>query len=85
VATGSRDREGSLLFADGELMAVFVLLDPNTHDEPDLCAKWYLEAGFGPCATVAPGVFATLDEAQQWVCGRILAARRIRNGPGGVP
>jgi hypothetical protein len=75
VATGSRDREGCLLFADGELMAVFVLLDPNTHEEPDLWAKWFLEAGFGPCATVQPGVFETLDEGQEWVCGRIRTAR----------
>ncbi len=44
VNTSSRDTEGRLEFADGELVAVVVRLDGDEHG--DFRGLWQLEAGF---------------------------------------
>ena len=67
---GSRD--GRLVLADGQLVAIVVKV---TADETASAGErsttgWFLEAGFGPCSAlvaVAPPIFPSLDEAQAWV------------------
>jgi len=68
IDTGSDDREGLLVLNDGSLVAVLVRLSA-THG-PD-AGRWYLEAGFGRCATAALPTFPDLDDAQRWIEGRL--------------
>ena len=63
--TGCNDQEGYLVLSDGQLVAVLVRFADEMH--LDQLGKWFLEAGFGPCRTTVPPVFADLDEAQAWV------------------
>lgn len=69
VMTGSDDREGRLVLADGRLVAVLVRLTDEIHQGER--GKWFVEAGFGPCRTAMPPVFGDLDEAEAWVRGRV--------------
>ena len=41
VRTGSKDQEGRLALADGELVAVFVRLDDEIHGKDQ--GRWFLE------------------------------------------
>ena len=75
VRTDGGSQEGRLVLADGVLVAVFVRVSPEeiAGDDHHL-AGWFLEAGFGPCgslATIPPPVFDSLEEAQVWVCERL--------------
>ena len=45
VRTGSKDKEGRLVLADGELVAVLVRLDDEMHGSDR--GKWFLEVMFG--------------------------------------
>ena len=73
VGTGTDDREGNLIFRDGELLAVVVRLEDPMHG--DLAGKWHLEAGFGPCD--GPGrLFENLDAAVDWVGAAAQKGRR---------
>ena len=64
VGTGTDDREGNLVFQDGELVAIVVRLEDAMHGE--LAGRWHLEAGFG--RHDAPGIlFDNLDAAINWV------------------
>jgi hypothetical protein len=65
VMTGSDDREGCLMFSDGQLVAVLVRLADEIH--ADQRGSWFVEAGFGPCRTAAPPTFDDLDAAQLWI------------------
>ena len=65
VMTGCDDREGCLVLADGQLVAVLVRLADDMHGAQR--GGWFLEAGFGACRSVAPPLFGDLDEAQAWV------------------
>jgi len=69
VHTGSADEDGQLVLADGRLVAVLVRLGDAAH--AGLLGAWFLEAGFGPCAQVAPPVFSDLDAAQDWIRQRL--------------
>ena len=69
VMTGSRDHEGRLVLANGQLAAVLVRLADEVHGADR--GGWFLETGFGPCDGPAHPVFESLDEAQAWVRGRI--------------
>ena len=71
VATGSADIDSRLVFADGFLVAVLVLLSA---DHEDVAGMWFLEAGFGPVDTVTPPTFADLDAAQTWIEQRLAHA-----------
>ena len=73
INTGSQDVECGLLFVDDRLVAVFVRLDEEDHAELDLKGRWFLEAGFGPCAkgTWSTLTFDTLENAQQWALERV--------------
>jgi hypothetical protein len=78
VETGSGNQEGCLVFVEGRLVAVLVRPDGKEHAERGLQGKWFLETGFGLCAggALPTPVFASLDEAQQWVHERVAAAGR---------
>ena len=65
VATGSMDEEGLLVLADERLVAVLVRLSGEEHGE--LIGAWFLEAGFGQCASIQPPTFTTLEEAETWL------------------
>ena len=56
---------GLLIFVGGALVAVFSRLDQSIEHESK--GQWYLEAGFGRCETAAPPLFASQDEAEEWV------------------
>ena len=53
------------MLADGRLVAVLIYLADEIY--ADLIGSWFLETGYGPCATARPPVFEDLDMAQQWV------------------
>ncbi|KQT85385.1 hypothetical protein [Aurantimonas sp. Leaf443] len=69
IATGSDDREGRLVLADGLLVAVLVLLEDESHG----CNRglWAVEASFAGIADVEPPLFADLGAAEDWVRTRV--------------
>jgi hypothetical protein len=69
VDTRSEDQQGCLLFAEGKLVAVLVRLANHVHGSDR--GAWYVEAGFGRCATILPPLFATLEDAETWVCRQV--------------
>ncbi len=71
VATSKAGDEGCLVLADGVLVAVLVLLSDQYGPE---AGRWFLENGYGPVDGVAHPTFSDLDEAQEWIAGRL--ARR---------
>jgi hypothetical protein len=80
VVTDRGSREGRLVMAGADLVAVLTRVTPEespSKDNPggnNRFPGWFLEAGFGPCGplmVVTPSVFASLDEAVEWVCGRL--------------
>ena len=86
VRTDGGSQEGRLVLADGVLVAVFVRVSSEETAGDDRHAEgWFLEAGFGPCgtlATVPPPVFDSLEEAQLWVRRRLdagIASRSMRS------
>ena len=64
VETGSADEEGRLVFAHDRLVAVLVRLSAAAHPDPALRDRWFLEAGFGPCAARTSDVFPALADAE---------------------
>lgn len=64
VDTGSLDRDGVLMLANGLLVAVLVRLDAPEHEHP---GHWFLEAGFGRLQGMRVDAFPTLDHATRWV------------------
>ena len=79
IETGSADEDGRLVFARDRLIAVLVRLSAATHPSERLRGKWFLEAGFGPCAMHESDVFPALAEAEAWIRGCLAA--RPRPGP----
>jgi hypothetical protein len=77
VDGGSHD--GRLVLADGSLVAVFARVSSaETAGGEGRPGDWFLEAGFGPCGdlmSVRPPVFATLDEAVDWVRATLATGR----------
>src|SRR3712207_3229460 len=76
VMTGSDDREGRLVLADGQLVAVPVSLADEMHGKA--CGGWFVETGFGPCRTAVPPALGDLDEVQAWVRRQLLEPFRVR-------
>lgn len=62
VETGTRDEEGRLVFVDGRLVAVLVLLS-DAHE--DVAGHWFLEHGFGRLH--AHLTFPGLGAATAWI------------------
>ncbi|WP_407525816.1 hypothetical protein [Methylobacterium oryzisoli] len=75
VCTGSSDHSGYLVLAADELIAVLVRLSKSLHG-PDAAGSWFLEAGFGPCATGREKVFDTLPAAIDWLGACLTAGSR---------
>ncbi len=63
VRTGSKDKEGRLVLADGELAAVLVRLDDEMHGSDQ--GKWFLEVMFGSPRRAEP--FAAVEDAEAWL------------------
>lgn len=82
VETGSADEDGRLVFARGRLVAVLVRLSAATHPEEALRGKWFLEAGFGPCAAQAADPFPTLAHAVAWLHAQLARGVRPYPAPG---
>jgi hypothetical protein len=62
--------EARLAFSEGALVAVFTRVPEGGAE----CEGWFREAGFGPCGdlfTVPPAIFATLDQARDWISEKI--------------
>ncbi|MBB5716771.1 hypothetical protein [Sphingomonas aerophila] len=68
VAVGVSSADGLLVLNDGALVAVFVHLEADYYG-PDN-GRWYLEAGFGPCAG-SPRTFDTIAAALRWIAERL--------------
>ena len=64
VDTGSPDRDGMLVMANGLLVAVLVRLAEPEHDN---VGSWFLEAGFGRLQGQRVPTFPTLDDANRWL------------------
>lgn len=71
VMTDGGSHEGRLAFVGSDLIAVLVRVTPQeTSGGERHAGGWFLEAGFGPCGplmTVTPPVFATLEDAVEWI------------------
>jgi hypothetical protein len=67
--------DGHLVLADGHLAAVLARVTAEeTAGGRGQPTGWFLEAGFGPCGSlmsVRPPVFASLDQALEWVRARL--------------
>ena len=68
VATETEDEEGVLVLADNRLVAVLVRLRAPYHHGIE--GHWFLEAGFGRCATAMADSFVSLEAALRWIVGR---------------
>ena len=68
VATGE-DADGLLVFDDGTLVAILVMLSAQ-HEED--AGHWYLEAGFGRLAVALNPVFDDLDAAKAWIADHLI-------------
>ena len=72
LASGNGDTEAQLVFVDGDLIAVLVHLSEDHDDEAGM---WFLEAGFGRVGAAGQRPsFRDLDEAQDWIAGRLAQA-----------
>ena len=71
VLIDGHDSEGNLILSDGQLAAVIVRLDGETHD-PEHKGLWNLEAGFGKCAVRYGSLFQSPEEAGDWVQRRLM-------------
>ena len=71
VDTGSTDRDGMLVMANGLLVAVLVRLAEPEHDN---VGSWVLEAGFGRLQGRRVPTFPTLEEATRWLRRHLKAA-----------
>ena len=69
VMTGHADREGQLVLADGQLVAILVRLDDEVHGGDR--GRWFLEAGFGPCQGPFQPAFSDLEGATRWLSERL--------------
>ncbi len=72
VAVSKTAEDGFLVFVDGCLVAVITHLNTSVGD--DFPKRWFLEAGFGPCADHMPPIFDSPDHARQWVLERYAEA-----------
>lgn len=70
VNTGTSDEDGFLIYANGKLTGILVRLDDNCH-EPEMRARWFLEAAFGPLSTTGAVHFKDPAEAAEWVTRRL--------------
>ena len=65
LGPGTPDRDGVLIFHNGDLVAVLVQLTPETHN--GLGGQWFLEAGFGCCMDRNTPLFESPEAAEGWI------------------
>nr|WP_246733175.1 hypothetical protein [Methylobacterium sp. BTF04] len=70
VNTGSDDRDGMLVMANGMLVAVLVQLATPDHEHE---GDWFLEVALGPLRAHLAPTFANLDDATRWMRQRLRA------------
>jgi hypothetical protein len=75
LASGTEDRDGQLIYLDGELIAVLVRLDGWAHGS--VRGKWLLKAGFGPFSDGGPSLFDNLDRVEHWVEHRLALGQHV--------
>lgn len=68
VNTGSDDRDGMLVIANGMLVAVLVQLSTPEHEN---FGDWFVEVALGPLRTHLAPTFGNLDEATRWLRQRL--------------
>ena len=68
VDTGSPDRVGMLVMANGMLVAVLIRLDAPEHENPQ---GWFVEAAFGRLNGLRVPAFDTLEDATRWLRQRL--------------
>jgi len=71
IETGSPDRTGMLVMANGMLVGVLVRLDAPEHENPQ---GWFVEAAFGQLQGLRVPTFDTLEDATRWMRQRLKAA-----------
>lgn len=68
VAVDDGSADGLLVLNDSMLVAVLVCLDDAIYGVNK--GRWYLEAGFGPCA-VSAIIYDDSETALRWIAGRL--------------
>ena len=68
VDTGSPDRDGMLVIANGLLVAVLVRLAEPEHDN---FGSWFLEVGFGRLQGQRAPTFLNVEDATRWLRRRL--------------
>ncbi|WP_426954149.1 hypothetical protein [Muricoccus radiodurans] len=63
VATSTPDKEGQLVFIEGELAAVLVRLS----EQHEAAGQWFLEHGFGQLDSPTHPTFHDLQAAERWI------------------
>ena len=72
LATTPEGEEGRLVITPaGLVIAILVLIDPVSEGADPAAGSWFLEAGFGPCQTAVPPIFAGLSDACSWIAAQI--------------
>lgn len=69
LGTGTADRDAELIYADGELMVVALLLADWSHGK--LRGRWLVKASFGRCSDGGPGSFDSVKGVEEWVRRRL--------------
>jgi hypothetical protein len=62
------------VFSDDQRLVAVLTRLCDQHE--NLSGRWFLEAGFGGLDGPNPPTFGDLDVAQEWISGRLAAARR---------
>lgn len=70
IDTANADEHAYVVFAEGQLVAVIVKLTDTAHGA--FRGLWFVEAGFGPCATTAAIYFQTLRAVRDWIADKCL-------------
>jgi DNA-binding NtrC family response regulator len=76
VMVGTGYRIGRSASSQGKLIGVLIPVTAEEHGEGGT-GGWYLEAGFGPCSSIAgptPAVFTDLNEAEHWFSAKLAGA-----------
>ncbi len=68
VNTGSDDRDGMLVMANGMLVAVLVRLATPDHED---FGNWFVEVALGPLGDRLAPTFGSLDDATRWMRQRL--------------
>ena len=68
IAVEGADETGVIVRVDDRVVAILVRLDAEHYEDDQ--GRWYLEAGFGPCAGQPPP-FRRLSSGLVWISERL--------------